>query len=228
MADQRHLLRLDALSGVPHGFTTGFGDAGPPDAARLVDGGTLVLCEQVHSADVVVADKQFDVSARPKGDALVTDRRGLVLSIVTADCVPVLLADPVAGVVGAVHAGWRGAKAGIIERAVDAMCDLGAQRARVVAGIGPCIHQASYEVDETFRTAFGQDSAQFFAPGREAHWQFDLPGYVDARLASAGVRVSEHADLDTYAHPGLLHSYRRAVHEGRDTTGRQYSLIAVP
>ena len=227
MADTRDYRDLATLSGTPHAFLTGLGENGPPDPARLVEGGRLVLLDQVHSADVVQVTEPFGQDQRPKADAMVTRTCGLVLGIVTADCAPVLLADRTAGVVGAAHAGWRGARAGIVENTVAAMCALGAKRDRIAAAIGPCIHQRSYEVDARFRAEFRKDGARFFAPGREGHWQFDLPGYVDAQLARAGVVMRSILALDTYALPDCLHSYRRATHEGRDTTGRQYSLIAL-
>ncbi len=219
---------MAVLEGVPHAFLTGLGESGPPDAGKLVENGRLVLLDQVHSADVVHVTAPFAPDERPKADAMVTQTSGLVLGIVTADCVPVLLADTAGGVVGAAHAGWRGAREGVVENTVAAMCKLGARRDRIAAAIGPCIHRQSYEVDEAFRDAFTDADARFFEPGRAGHWQFDLPGYVDARLAQAGVLEKATSPLDTYAHPDRLHSYRRATHEGRDTTGRQYSLIAVP
>ncbi len=145
---------------------------------------------QVHSPVCVTVDEPWDDEGRPQADALVTDRPGLVLGILTADCAPVLLADRAAGVVGAAHAGWKGAIAGVTENTLAAMEALGAERSRIAAAVGPCIAQSSYEVDETFRDRFLADAAAnhaFFVTGRPDHFQFDLSGYVANRLQSAGL-----------------------------------------
>jgi YfiH family protein len=159
---------------------------------------------------------------------MATDRPGVLLGVVTADCAPVLLADLEAGVVGAAHAGWRGAHGGVLEAAVGEMAGLGAARERMVAAIGPAIGQASYEVDEAFRAHFGEADQAFFAPGRPGHWQFDLAGYVAARLARAGVGAVERLGLDTYTEAERFFSYRRATHRGEPAYGRQISLIGLP
>lgn len=244
-------IRCAALEGVAHGFLTrkggvsvgavaglncGFGSGDDPAAVAenrrrageaVLAGAPMVALHQVHSADAVVVEEPWGEDQRPHADAIVTARRGIVLGILTADCAPVLLADNSAGVVGAAHAGWRGAAGGAIEACVAAMERLGARRGAIVAAIGPCVAQASYEVDESFRARFGGDAERLFAPGRPGHWQFDLEGYVAARLAEAGVGRIERLGLDTYADPSRFYSYRRATHRGEPTYGRQLSLIGM-
>jgi YfiH family protein len=159
---------------------------------------------------------------------MVTDRPGLLVGVVTADCAPVLFADREAGVVGAAHAGWRGAHGGVLESTVAAMERLGARRERIAAAVGPAIAQPSYEVDVRFRDTFTPGDARFIAPGREGHWQFDLEGYVVARLHAAGVASVDPLGLDTYADEARFFSFRRATHRGEPTYGRQFSLIGLP
>ena len=197
-------------------------------AAVLPEGCLVTVC-QVHSAECVVAGA-WDDAARPHADALVTDRPGLLLGILTADCAPVLLADGQAGVVGAAHAGWKGALGGVVESTVAAMVALGARREAIHAAIGPCIAQASYEVDAAFAERFGASdgvAGDFFAPGKAGHWQFDLSGYVARRLDGAGVGLVEQLGLDTYADGGRFFSFRRATHLGQAAYGRQISLIGL-
>jgi YfiH family protein len=161
---------------------------------------------------------------------MVTDRPGFALGILTADCAPVLLADRAAGIVGAAHAGWKGAIGGVTDAAVAAMEKLGADRDRIVAAIGPCIARASYEVDEAFQRRFEADdpaNERFFAPGRDGHAQFDLEGYVAHRLAAAGVPTIEMMGLDTYADADRFYSFRRATHRGEPDYGRQISIIGL-
>ena len=168
--------------------------------------------------------------ARPHADALVTDRPDLVLGILTADCAPVLLADRQAGVIGAAHAGWKGALGGVTDATITAMERLGARRERIAAAVGPCIAQASYEVDQAFHDRFCQATpanAAYFVTGSAEHWQFDLEGYVAGRLAAQGVGQVERLGLDTYAAPQRFFSYRRACHRGEASYGRQISLIAL-
>lgn len=216
------MLRAALLGDLPHGFSTRDG----LDPASVLPGAPLVLARQVHSAEVLQVHGPWR-GALPEGDALVTRERGLLLGIVTADCAPVLLADPAAGVVGAAHAGWRGAVGGVLENTVAAMAGLGARPERIVAAVGPCIAQPSYEVDAALRDRFAPPAQGFFVPGREGRWQFDLPGFVAARLRTAG--VGEVADLceDTYAQPGRFFSFRRATHGGEPTGGRQTSAIGL-
>jgi hypothetical protein len=198
--------------------------------AAVAPGSRLVTVHQVHSPTALVAREPWPEEARPRADAIVTDRRGLALGILTADCAPVLFADADARVVGAAHAGWRGAFAGVLEATLAAMESLGADRARVAAAVGPAIARRSYEVDEVFHRRFVEadgENDRFFSPGRDGHRQFDLEGYVLARLAGAGVARVEALGMDTYSDPERFFSYRRSTHRGEPTYGRQLSLIAV-
>ncbi|QZD90726.1 peptidoglycan editing factor PgeF [Qipengyuania aurantiaca] len=216
------VLTSAALGTVPHGFSTRAG----LESVDVLPGAPLVKLRQVHSADVCVM-REAGGEVR-EGDAMVTDRPGLLLGIVTADCAPVLFVDAEAGVVGAAHAGWKGARAGVLEATLEAMENLGADRVRITAVIGPTIAQASYEVDEAFRAQFEEADERFFAPGREGHWQFDLPVYVAHRLETAGTGRIADLGLDTYADEARFFSYRRATHRGEPTAGRQISAIALP
>ncbi len=252
------MIRATALAGVPHGFfgrrggvsegvvaglNVGWG-SGDDRAAiaenrrRAVEavmrlsrsGVRLVTVHQVHSATVVEAGGWPD-DDRPHADALVTDKPGILIGILTADCAPILLADVDAGIVGAAHAGWRGALAGIGEATVAAMEELGARRERIAAAIGPCIAKASYEVDIAFRDRFiAEDSAneRFFGEGSAGKPHFDLEAFAASRLAMAGIRTIEALGIDTYADAGRFYSYRRASHRGEPAYGRQISLIGVP
>lgn len=219
-----------AALGVPHAFLTG--PQSTTGRFDLVDHAAgPVFVKQVHSAIALPVDAPF-AGEPPEADALATATPGLALAIVTADCAPVLLADTRAGVVGAAHAGWRGAFGGVVEAVVREMTQLGARPADIVASIGPTIAQASYEVDEAFRDRLvGHDAANIdlLEPGREGHYQFDLPEYVRRRLLD-GARVGrvDRLDLDTYADPDRFFSYRRATHRGESTEGRLVSLIALP
>ena len=162
---------------------------------------------------------------------MVTDRPGVLLGILTADCAPVLFADPEAGVVGAAHAGWRGAIAGVTDSTIEAMERLGARRDRIAGAVGPCIAQASYEVDEAFRQRFldaDQPNEDFFISGPQSKPHFDLAGYVAHRLRGAGLAQVEVAGLDTYSDPDRFYSFRRATHRGEADYGRQVSLIGLP
>lgn len=244
-----------SLDGLPHGFlgrkggvstgayaglNVGLGSEDDREAihenrrravAAVAPGAALVTVRQIHSPDALYATAPWPDDARPEADAIVTDRPGLALGILTADCTPVLLADREAGVIGAAHAGWKGAFSGVIESVVAAMAQRGARRERIAAAIGPVIARKSYEVDEAFLRRFAEaDPAneRFFTPGREGHHQFDIEAYVLARLAQAGVRFAEALGLDTYADPDRFYSYRRATHRGEPAYGRQISLIALP
>jgi polyphenol oxidase len=191
----------------------------------------LVGLMQVHGAAVVHVTETWLPGAGPRADAMVTDRPDIALGIVTADCAPVLLADTSAGVVGAAHAGWRGAVAGVIEATIAAMVRLGARPAAIGAAIGPCIRQNSYEVAADLRNAvLLQDAAndRFFAVGRrEARWQFDLPGYCAARLAAAGIRSVTVADADTAADEARFFSHRRRTLGSGGPIGHQISIISL-
>ncbi len=252
--DSVDVIKANALSAVPHAFlgrrggvshglylglNVGLGSDDDPaciaeNRARARDsvlsGSELVTLHQVHSATAITVTSGFADEARPEADGLVTDRPGLLLGILTADCGPVLLADERAGVVGAAHAGWKGALGGVTDAVIAAMERLGADRSHIVAAIGPCIARASYEVDDGFARRFeDHDPAneRFFSPGRESHQQFDLEGYVAHRLASAGIARVEALGLDTYADAERFFSFRRATHRKEDDYGRQISLIGV-
>lgn len=200
-------------------------------AAKLGAGAGLVSLYQVHGRDVVIVDDQYDLTQRPKADGMVSKRCGIALGILTADCAPVLFADPGAAVIGACHAGWRGALAGVAEATIEAMERLGARRAHIRAAIGPTIAQSSYEVSAPFRDTFldaDTGNAVFFAAGRrEGHWQFDLPGYLQQRLQRVGVTV-ENLALDTCSDAARFFSYRRTTLAGEPDYGRQVSAIMLP
>ncbi len=249
--------RIEAptLNGVPHGF---FGRAGgvsggvvaglncglgsgdhPPHIAEnryratqaVLPGGRLVAPYQVHGADVMTVVRPWGDDARPEADALVTAEPGAVLSILTADCAPVLFADREAGVVGAAHAGWKGALAGVTDATIVGMEGLGARRERIAAAIGPTIARASFEVGDDLVARFLADDGEnqrFVTQGPTGKSHFDLEAYVAHRLAAAGVRRVAALGLDTYANPDRFYSYRRATHRGEVDYGRQIALIAVP
>ncbi|MBH1992718.1 MAG: peptidoglycan editing factor PgeF [Sphingomonadaceae bacterium] len=248
------LLKAQGLEGVSHGFAgrrggvstglyaglnVGLGSDDDRsailrnrDLARdaVLPGATLVTVRQVHSPDVVTVTAGIAEEDRPAADALVTDRPGLVLGILTADCVPVLFADEQAGVVGAAHAGWKGALAGVTDGTIAAMEALGADRARIACAIGPCIGRASYEVTEAFAVPFeaeDADNARFFSAGRAGHCQFDIAAYVATRLARAGIGRIALLDEDTYSQPDRFFSYRRSCHQAEPGYGRQMSMIAL-
>ncbi len=240
------------LAGTRHGFcgraggvsagifaslNTGLGSSDDPAAvaenraraaAAVAQGAGLVTLHQIHSATVVVAEPHSVGIERPRADGVVTNRRDIVLGVLAADCAPVLFADVGAGVVGAAHAGWKGALYGVLPATIAAMEALGARRDRIVAAIGPCIAQASYEVQDGYITPFvAVDPAfvRFFRAGRAGHAHFDLAGFVAAQLAAAGVTRVECLGRDTYTNDYF--SYRRSVHAGEPDYGRNLSLIAL-
>lgn len=189
----------------------------------------LLTLYQVHGAETVEVREAWDMGRGPKADAMATSMPGLALGILTADCAPVLLADTKAGIVGAAHAGWKGALAGIIETAVDAMEQLGARREQIATAIGPCISQRAYEVDEAFRAsviANDPANAQHFIPSdRNDHWHFDLPAYAKTRLEKAAVQSIFTIAACTYEREADFFSFRRATHRGETDYGRQLSAI---
>lgn len=200
--------------------------------ARAVLGvAALVGLHQVHGAAVAVVEEPWPDAARPQADALVTRRRGVALGIVTADCAPVLLADAEAGVIGAAHAGWRGAAAGVLAAAVAAMERLGAVRGRIAAAIGPAIRRPSYEVGAEMRAAvLAADPAAlpfFAADPATGRFRFDLPGYCAALLGRAGIGQVVDLGLDTYAEPNRFFSFRRTTHAGGGPIGHQLAAIAL-
>lgn len=248
------VVRAGVLEGIAHGFlgrvggvskgvvaclNVGLGSEDDPAAiaenrrravAAIAPGADLVTVYQVHSADCVTVVEPWGDDARPHADALVTNRPGVILGILTADCAPVLFADRTAGVVGAAHAGWKGAIGGVTDTTIAAMESIGADRRRIVAAVGPCIAQSSYEVDEAFRARFLADdpaNQTFFIQGALEHWQFDLEGYVVNRLRQAGIGEVEGLGLDTYAAPNRFFSFRRATHAGEASYGRQISTISL-
>ncbi len=200
-------------------------------AALGVEPHRLLTAYQVHSPNVVVAEAPWPADARPHADAIVTRLRALAIGVTTADCGPILLTDPQAGVIGAAHAGWRGALAGVIEATVEAMARLGAARGHIRAAIGPMIGQSNYEVGPDLIARFAAAdpaSHRFFsAAAREAHAMFDLGGYVAARLERAGVGQVENLGLCTYADAARFFSYRRATHRAEPDYGRHVNAIAL-
>jgi YfiH family protein len=232
--------RLGGVSqGVCAGLNVGYGSGDDPAliarnrrlaVEAVAPGARLATVYQIHSAQVVEVAEPWLDDERPQADAMVTDRPGIALGILTADCTPVLLADPAAGVIGAAHAGWKGAFGGVLQSTVEAMERLGASSERILAAVGPTIGRKSYEVDEDFFGRFvaaDDDYDLFFTDGRPGRYQFDLEGFVLARLAAAGVRRIEALGLDTYADPERFYSYRRATHRGEPSYGRQMSIIAL-
>ncbi len=243
------ILTSDTLAPVRHGFFTRKGGAssgifeglncggGSSDQAEIVDinrtrvanamnTGTLVGVHQVHSAQVATITAADQ--GGQKADALVTKTPGLTLTILTADCQPVLFSESEAGVVGAAHAGWRGALDGVLEATIDAMVDLGAQRDQIVATIGPSISQRAYEVGPEFLDDFladDPDNTRFFANGNGDRYQFDLPSYGLHRLRSAGIAEADWTGHCTYSDADRFFSYRRSTHAGEADYGRLISAI---
>jgi YfiH family protein len=199
-------------------------------AAALAPEAQLVSLSQIHSP-IVHTLSTWDGASRPEGDAMVTATPGLALGILTADCAPVLLADPQAKVIGAAHAGWKGALGGVLEATLEAMEKLGAQRDRIQCAIGPCISQDSYEVGHDFRDRFlelGLRNRRFFIPsGKEGHYRFDLAGYAAHRLTAAGVGSVTALGVCTYPPENGYFSFRRTTHAGEPDYGRQISAIVL-
>ncbi len=247
---------LNDASGIRHAFFTreggvsdglfgslncGFGSGDAPErvaenraramAALDLAPDRLVTCHQIHSPDVVTVEAPWRREDNPRADALVTGRPGIALGILTADCVPVLLADPAASVIGAAHAGWKGALGGVVATTVAAMVALGAKPGRMRAAIGPCIAQRSYEVGPEFPGPFlaaDAANADFFAPARRpGHFMFDIGGYVERRLIEAGIAAIQRAPCDTVAEEARFFSYRRACLKGEKDYGRSLSAIAI-
>jgi purine-nucleoside/S-methyl-5'-thioadenosine phosphorylase / adenosine deaminase len=254
MTDMPPFETSDNLSGLPairHGFfgrrggvsgglyaslNAGEGSGDAPDAVATnrerirtaLSARALLSCYQIHSADVAHVTEPWRV--RPEADAMVTTTPGLALCILTADCTPVLFADPEAGVIGAAHAGWKGAIGGVLDTTVAAMLDLGAQASRIRAAIGPTIQQASYEVGPEFRDTFlgtSPNSEALFLPGEGDRLQFDLPGYCRQRLGDLGVHSVHDTGLDTCKLEDAYFSNRRRNHRGEPDYGRNASVITL-
>jgi YfiH family protein len=248
------ILRSNLLT-VPHGFlgrrggisegemwglNVGYGSGDDPDliaenrrraVEAILPDAQLATVHQVHSPTAVYVENAWPQDDRPHADAMVTDRPGILLGVLAADCAPVLFADADAGVVAAAHSGWRGAFAGVNEATIEAMERLGAQRHLIAAAVGPSVSQASYEVDHGFRDRFlEQDDAndRFFVTSAAGKPHFDLPGYVLHRLNDAGIRRAEALRLDTYGNPDHFYSFRRSTHLSEPSYGRQISMIGLP
>lgn len=191
----------------------------------------LVTVYQHHSPIAVEVHDVWNITDAPKADAMVTTQPGIVLGILTADCAPVLFCDADAGVIGAAHAGWKGALGGVLDATVEMMVDAGAQMDRIRAAVGPCIQQPSYEVGAEFRTSFmeaGLANVRFFEPGAgEGKYQFNLSGYVRHRLTECGVGSIEVSRIDTYTDETRFFSYRRTTHRGEPDYGRGLSAIVL-
>lgn len=230
-----------ASAGIFEGLNCGAGSSDQADvvamnraiAARAmgVEPDALVSVHQIHSDGVETVTEPFSPDQpRPQADAMVTATHGIALGILTADCLPVLFADPDAGVIGAAHSGWKGAIGGVLEATLEAMEDLGARRGNIRAALGPCISQPNYEVGPEFVRNFtdtARENAAFFMPGKGDRSHFDLPGYAAHRLAAAGVGQIESTGHCTYADPDLFYSYRRSVHREEADYGRLLSAITL-
>ena len=241
---------LQSLPGIAHGFfgrdgglstgvyaslNCGPGSRDDPAAvagnrARVVEalapGARLVSLAQVHSAQVHIVDQAWNFDSRRDGDGMATAEAGVMLGILTADCTPVLFADVEAGVIGAAHAGWKGAVAGVLENTIAAMATLGAKPSRIRAAIGPTISQANYEVGADMMARFDAADSGFFIPSdRPDHRRFDLPGYARMRLERAGVGQIADLGLCTYPPSNGFYSYRRTTHLGEADYGREISAI---
>jgi YfiH family protein len=233
------------LGGVSHGvyasLNVGVGSSDTPEAvtenraraaaALGVDAERLAVPFQIHSPDAVAISEIWSPGARPRCDALVTATPGLALGVTGADCGMILFADQRARVIGAAHAGWKGALAGVVEATVAAMERLGARRGDIVAALGPCIGQKSYEVGPEFAAAFaaaGDDIARYFVPNcRAGHSMFNLNAYIAERAKRAGIGCFEDLRLDTYADERRFFSYRRATHRKESDYGRLMSVIVM-
>ncbi|MCO4848180.1 MAG: peptidoglycan editing factor PgeF [Yoonia sp.] len=225
-----------ASSGVFLGLNCGFGSSDQHDIVAInrsrvasAMGGTaddMVGVHQIHSADVITITAA--TPDKPKADAMVTAVRGITLSVLTADCQPVLFADKDAGVIGAAHAGWQGALNGVLDNTVDAMVGLGAARDNIVAVIGPSISQRAYEVGPEFAERFIDEdplSARYFAQGKDGRMQFDLPAFGLGRLRASGIKDAAWTRHCTYSDPARFYSYRRTVHEKQADYGRLIAAI---
>jgi YfiH family protein len=247
---------LDVIAHLRHGFFTreggvskgiyaslncGYGSDDDKEAVRenrarvaqklSVEPEKLLTVHQIHSPTVVEVTKLWTPGTAPQADAMVTAEPGIALGVLAADCAPVLFADKTARVVGAAHAGWKGALTGVMEATIEAMERLGADRGRIAAAIGPCISQEAYEVGAEFRARFLDDAAAneawFVASEKPDHFMFDLPGYAESRLAAADIGAVAVLGDCTYRDQKRFFSYRRTTHRGETDYGRQISAIAL-
>ena len=245
---------LNDVTGIRHGFFTrkggcsqgiyrglncGYGSDDETDAVRQnrtraveklgMEGVVLNTVHQIHSPNVVEVKEPWEADQAPKADGMVSRHEGIALGILTADCAPVLFADANARVIGAAHAGWRGAKEGVLGATVGAMVELGADVNQIQAAVGPCIQQQSYEVGPEFQSGFVDEdrgAAEFFvASTRAEHFMFDLAGYIEHRLRAFGLEQVDVVDVDTYTDEERFFSYRRATHRGEPDYGRGLSAI---
>lgn len=251
---KQHAASLSALDGIRHAFFTREGGVGrhlcelnsgsaqrrpgscnresrPHGALSASMPRAWITAFQIHSPHVVVADEPWSAETRPKADAIVTRTPGLAIGVSTADCGPLLFADPEARVIGAAHAGWRGAFSGVIEGTIAAMENLGAERSRISVALGPLIRQDNYEVSQSFVDEFlraDETHARFFAPAtRDGHAMFDLPGFICFASRTKRVGSFEDVGICTYADPERLYSYRRSVHRSEPDYGRHVNAIVL-
>lgn len=249
------VIRAVSLGDMPHGFlgrrggisvgelaglNVGYGSNDDPEAidgnrrlaiAAILPEAQLATVHQVHSGEAIHVEEPWPQDQRPRADGMVTDTPNLLLGILTADCAPVLFSDREGVVVGAAHAGWRGALAGVTDATIVAMEQLGSRRDNIHAAVGPCIGQPSYEVDQPFLTRFLKDdpcNERFFVTGASGKPHFDLEAYIVHRLILAGIGEIEALNLDTYGDADRFYSYRRATHRGEADYGRQLSAIGIP
>ena len=249
------VIRAVSLGDMPHGFlgrrggisvgelaglNVGYGSNDDPEAidgnrrlaiAAILPEAQLATVHQVHSGEAIHVEEPWPQDQRPRADGMVTDTPNLLLGILTADCAPVLFSDREGVVVGAAHAGWRGALAGVTDATIVAMEQLGSRRDNIHAAVGPCIGQPSYEVDQPFLTRFLKDdpcNERFFVTGASGKPHFDLEAYIVHRLILAGLGEIEALNLDTYGDADRFYSYRRATHRGENEYGRQLSAIGIP
>ncbi len=247
---------FDGLTGIRHGFFTrsggksrgvfaslncGYGSGDDQASVRWnrgicaaslgVDESRLLTAYQRHTADAVAAAEAWAQDKAPVADAIVTTTPGLAVGVLTADCAPVLFADPVNRVIAAAHAGWKGALTGILETTITEMETAGAARQTIRAAVGPCIAQRSYEVGPEFQARFiseqSADATHFAPSAKDGHWMFDLPGFVMSRLKQSDIREIAWIEADTYVDRDRFFSYRRTCHRGETDYGRQISAIAL-
>lgn len=226
-------------TGIYAGLNVGLGSDDDQDAIiqnrnmaanSIIKNAPLHSVYQIHSNHTVIANDLTIADDGPQADALVSAQPNILLGILTADCVPILFADHDAGVIGAAHAGWKGAISGVSDTVIDLMESLGANRDNIACAIGPCIAQKSYEVDNEFYARFmdaDNGNEHFFKSGKIDHYQFDIEAYTASRVAQAGIRKITCLGMDTYANEDDFYSYRRSCHRNEGGYGRQISIIGM-